>query len=254
MRNLPPLIWELPPDELGGASGARAFYVLTVGKGNTPEYPYSVANEKIASELGRVIGLRIPEVLLYRDKGEWLAFSHFIRRTESGETVPEGTAAEIATFFDRNPSELHGMICFDLFVCNNDRKPENLVVGEDSRVWFIDHANALFYRPTRGIQPGIPRLRSIRSSLTAMFDKPHHFSEAMISWEHIDLWCERISQIPSHFTQSVIENLPEGMLGEEEREFLFEFLEQRKSGMRAIIEGNQSLFPALKNRGGEGDD
>lgn len=254
MKNRPPLIWELPPDELAGASGARAFYVLTVGKGNTDEYPYCVANEKIASELGRVIGLRIPEVLLYRDAGEWLAFSHFIRQTESGETVPEGTAAEIAAFFERSPEQLHGMICFDLFLCNNDRKTDNLVIGEDKKVWFIDHANALFYRPTGGIPAGIPRLRSVRSELRAMFDKPHRFMEAMSSWEHINTWCERISRIPSHFTQSVIENLPEGILSEEERGFLFEFLEERKNGMRAIIEGNQSLFPLLRNRGGEGDE
>ncbi|HMH43866.1 MAG TPA: hypothetical protein VK557_10315 [Pyrinomonadaceae bacterium] len=249
-----PLIQELPPDELGGASGARAFYVYTVGKRNTPEYPYSVANEKVASELGRVIGLRIPEVLLYRDTGEWLAFSHFIARTESGETVPEGTAAEIAGFFERNPLELHGMICFDLFVCNNDRKTDNLLVGDDQKVWLIDHANSLFYRPAGEIRPGIARLTSVENDLKAMFDKPHRFIGALNSWEHIDTWCERFSQIPSYFIQSIIENLPEGILTETERAFLFEFLERRKNRMGAIIQENQRLFPALRHRGGEEDE
>lgn len=251
MRNHPPLIWELPPDELGGASGARAFYVYTIGKHNTAEYPYTVANEKIASELGRVIGLRIPEVLLYRDTGEWLAFSHFIPRTESGETIPEGTAAEIAAFFESNPSELHGMICFDLFVCNNDRKTDNLVVGDDQKVWLIDHANSLFYRPEGEIKSGISRLESVENKLTAMLDKPHRFVEALKSWEHVDTWCDRISQIPSYFTQSIIENLPAGILSKEERTVLFGFLERRKNEMGAIIQENQSLFPALRHRGGE---
>lgn len=250
MRNRPPLIWELPPDELSGASGARAFYVLTVGKSNSPEYPYCVANEKIASELGRAIGLRIPEVLLYPVAGDWFAFSHFIRQTESGETVPEWTAADIAAFFRENPVELHGMICFDLFVCNNDRKTDNLISGEDKKVWLIDHANALFYRPTVGVEPGIPRLLSVESDLTRMLDKPHRFVEALNSWEHIGTWCNRISQIPSHFAQSVIENLPRGILTKEEREYLFEFLEHRKNGMRDIIERNLTLFPELKHGGG----
>lgn len=187
--NRHPLTLEIPQDELAGASGARMFYVLTVGKRNTPEYPYSVANEKIASELGRVIGLRIPEILLYRIADDWLAFSHFIRQTESGESVPAGTAAEIAAFFQEHPAELHGMICFDLFVCNNDRKTDNLIIGEDKKVWLIDHANALFYRPTGAIQPGIPRLQSISSDLTAMFDKPHRFIEALDTWEYIDTLC-----------------------------------------------------------------
>lgn len=64
------------------------------------------------------------------------------------------------------------------------------------------------------------------------------------------MWCERISQIPSPFTQAVIENLPDGILSREARAFLFEFLEQRKSEMRTIIEEHQSLFPALRKRGG----
>jgi hypothetical protein len=238
----------------GSCACCSSFSVLTVWKGNTAEYPYCVANEKMASELGRVIGLRIPEVLLYRDTGEWLAFSHFIARTESGETVPEGTAAEIAAFFESNPSELHGMICFDLFVCPNDRKTDNLVVGDNRKVWLIDHANSLFYRPAGEIKAGIPRLTSVENELTAMLDKPHRFMEALSSWEHIDTWCERISQIPSYFTQSIIENLPAGILSESERAFLFEFLERRKNRMGAIIQENQSLFPALRHRGGEEDE
>jgi hypothetical protein len=192
--NRHPLTWELAQDELGGASGARLFYVLTVGKRNLAEYPYNVTNEKIASELGRVIGLRIPEVVLNHVAGDWHAFSRFVRHTESGETVPEGTAVEIRDFFGMYPTELQGMICFDLFVCNNDRKTDNLIVGEDNKVWLIDHGNALFYRPAGAVQAGIPRLSSIRADLSAMLDKPHHFLTALDSWEHIDKWCGRISQ------------------------------------------------------------
>ncbi len=59
MKNRPPLTWELPPDELAGTSGARLFYALSIGKANSPQHPYCVANEKIASELGRAIGLRV---------------------------------------------------------------------------------------------------------------------------------------------------------------------------------------------------
>lgn len=62
-----PLVVELPnADPLAGKSGARPFHVLAIGKGNSDEFPYTVANEKIASELGRIIGLPLPEILLYR--------------------------------------------------------------------------------------------------------------------------------------------------------------------------------------------
>ncbi len=249
-----PLTWELPSDELGGASGASYFYVLTIGKRDTTEYPYAVANEKIASELGRAIGLRIPEVLLYPVAGDWYSFSHFIRQTESGETEPEGTAREIATFFAENPTELQGMILFDLFICNNDRKTDNFVIGEDQKVWLIDHANALFYRHTGGSQHGISRLLAIKHDLSTMLDKPHRFIEALNSWEHIDMWCDRISQIPPYFIRAVVDNLPVGILNGDERDFLYDFLQERKLSMRSVIEGHRSLFPALRNRGGEEDE
>lgn len=87
-----------------------------------------------------------------------------------------------------------------------------------------------------------------------MFDKPHAFIEALDSWEDIDMWCDRISQIPSYFIRSVIDNLPAEVLNGEEREFLYQFLEERKLSMRAVIEANRSLFPALGKRGGTRDE
>ena len=249
MRTQPPVILEVPQDDLGGASGARRFYVLAVGKHNSRDYPYTVANEKIASELGRAIGLRVPEIVLHRLRDQYHAFAYYIMETESGETVPEGSAAEIATFYDENPEELHGMVCFDLFICNNDRKPDNLIIGEDKKVWLIDHANSLFYRPTGAAVPGIPRLTAVEADLTAMFDKPHGFIKALHSWEHIDMWCERISKVPSYFIRSVIENLPKGILTEEERRFLFEFLERRKHRIQSMIQEHRPLFPELGDRG-----
>jgi hypothetical protein len=249
LKNRPPLVWELPPDELAGTSGARLFYALSVGKANSPKHPYCVANEKITSELGRAIGLRIPEVLLYPIAGKWHAFSRFVAQTESGETVPEGTASEIEEFYERTPAELHGMVCFDLFVCNNDRKTDNLVIGESGKVWLIDHANALFYRPTLTIVAGIPRLLSVEANLAAMFDRPHQFLTALSSLELVDMWCERISLIPSYFIESIINNLPEEILSAGEREGAYDFLENRKKHMREIITTNGSLFPQLSISG-----
>lgn len=255
MKYRPPTILELPQDELGGASGARRFYVLTVGKRNTAEYPYSVSNEKIASEMGRIIGLRIPEVVLHRVKEDWYAYSNYVPETDSGETAPEGTAAEIAEFYEDRPSELHGMICFDLFICNNDRKPDNFVVAEsDKKVWLIDHANALFYRPTGKVKAGIPRLASVGRDLKEMFDKPYGFMEGMTSWQHIEAWCRRIAEIPSYFINATIDKIPAELLTNEEREFLFDFLDKRKSMMKRIIESHASLFPALKPQGEEDDE
>lgn len=251
MKNLPPTVVELPSDELGGASGARLFHVLAVGKANTEAYPYSVANEKIASEIGRALGLPIPEVLLYRLSREWVAFSCFVEQTESGESAPSGTALQIESYYQSHPEELHGMICFDLFIGNNDRKTDNLILGEDGVVRLIDHANSLFYRPTSSTEAGIARLLAIQQNLSALFDKPHWFLEGLQSWELIDEWCKRIEALPSYFIRSVVNNMPSGILKDEDRQTVIEFLTTRKNLMLGIIETNLSLFPNLHTRGGQ---
>jgi hypothetical protein len=237
---------ELPSDELGGASGARLFHVLAVGKTNTSTYPYAVANEKIATEIGRAIGLRIPEVLLNRLTGEWYAFSTFIERTESGEGIPEGTARQIQQYYDANPAELHGMVCFDLFVGNNDRKTDNLILGADAVVRLIDHANALFYRRTDTVRAGIERLQSIEKDLSAMFDRKHWFLSALTSWEYVDEWCDRIASLPTYFFESIIDNLPSEVLSSSERAAVMQFLERRKGVLGQVIRDNLSFFPGLK--------
>lgn len=57
-----PLLQELPnQQDIDGASGARLFQITAIGKGNSEDFPYNVPNEKIASELARLVGLPVPE-------------------------------------------------------------------------------------------------------------------------------------------------------------------------------------------------
>jgi hypothetical protein len=113
-------------------------------------------------------------------------------------------------------------------------------------VRFIDHANALYYRPTdASTNAGIPRLESVEADLRSLFDKPYHFVDPLTSWKYIDEWCRRISSIPSYFIRSIIDGLPAPLLSEHEREFLFHFLERRKAAIRSIIYDSRSMFPSL---------
>jgi hypothetical protein len=141
------------------------------------------------------------------------------------------------------------MVLFDIFVANNDRKTDNLVLGEDGIVRLIDHANSLFYRPTEASPAGVARLEAIQKNLAAMFDKRHWFVDALESWEIIDERCGRIEALPSYLIQSIVKNLPKGLLSDVEQRGAIEFLMTRKDLMRGIIEGNLSLFPKLKRRG-----
>jgi len=88
-------------------------------------------------------------------------------------------------YFLNHPGEIEGMICFDLFACNNDRRRKkggNLIVdNHDGKIWMIDHANSLFYRPRKegNIVAGIPRLQSVQNNLNLLFDKPYDYLDEL---------------------------------------------------------------------------
>ncbi len=142
------------------------------------------------------------------------------------------------------------MVCFDLFVGNNDRKPDNLLADEENQVWLIDQGNALFYRPRHKakIQSGIPRLRSIEEKLDNLFDLPHAYLDHCKTWQAIDQCCERISNIPDYFIEATIEALPDDAASREEKDFLMNFLSRRKKEVASLFEKYPHLFPALPSR------
>ncbi len=249
MSEQPPLLQEIPgQQEIGGASGARLFNFRAYGKGNFGDYPYNVLNEKIASELARIVGLPVPEVLLYRHRDEWLFLSRAIGTAASGESRPPGTSRDVANAVLNQPGLIEEMVCFDLFICNNDRNPGNLLVDAEKRFWLIDFGNALFYRPSGGgkIIPGIPRLQTIEADLEALFDKPYgNFMDSCTAWDGMRRACDRIAGIPSYFIEATIARLPADLLTDAEREYAIDFLNRRKDQMEQLIRREFKRFPRL---------
>lgn len=252
MINSRPLVQELPTEnDIDGASGARLFSFEAYAKGNSSEFPYNVVNEKIASELARLVGLPVPEILLYQHRDEWLFFSRAVTTAKSGKSKPPGTSTDVAEAIANWPGLLEETVCFDLFVCNNDRDPQrsggNFLCDAQKQLWLIDFGNALFYRPSdKGrIEPGIPRLRSIENDLQALFDKRYGFLEHCRTWEAMQRSFERIREIPDYFIENTIARLPDQLLSGEEREFSIEFLLRRKTQMESIVRKNAHRFQQL---------
>ena len=113
-------------------------------------------------------------------------------------------------------------------------------------MWLIDHGNALLYRPSGGRPAGIPRLREVRNSLKAVFDKPHHFLSAVRSRQSLNSWCDRIAALPDYLVTFIVETLPPELLTAEERRELVEFLNERKRSLKSLIAGHEELFPSLE--------
>jgi hypothetical protein len=257
-------IVEEPADPLGGASGAkRRFRVEFLAKANNSDFPFTVANEVVATQIGQALGLNLPIALAYRIAGEALVFIQMIDRDPEMTKGPPATSRALREYVENNPDEIHGAIVYDLFIANNDRAfgPErrNLMLDTDGRLLLYDQGNACFYRhrPSQGIEAGIARLNAVEANLRAMFDMAHkrnHYFELLTRWDLVKQWCDRIQELPNFMIEAAVSRIPSYLAHptKQERERLVAFLIARKSHLMEHIIENRELFPGLPQRGSHG--
>ncbi len=249
-----------PEAPLGGASGQkRLFRALHLGKGNEPDFPFTVANEIVASFIGATLGLRVPAVFPYGRGDDTLVLVQMSDRDERIQQGPPATSRALREYVERNPEEVHGAVIFDLYVANNDRAfgPErrNLLLDDRGRLVLYDHGNACYYRrrAQAGIEPGIPRLKAVAKDLRELFDMDHKnnvYREVVSRWDLVELWCRRVAQLPDYVINAAIDRIPEDLdrPTPEEREVLRAFLLQRRRRLLKQIVARAAMFPNLSPR------
>lgn len=254
-------IKELPRDPIGGASGEkRHFTVQYLGKLDNPEFPFTVANEVVAAQIGIVLGLNLPTVITHTTAGETLALIQMIDRDPVMQASPPATSQKLRDYVADHPDEIHGAIVFDLFVANNDRAfgPErrNLAIDAHGRLQLYDHGNACFYRhrPTAGVTAGSARLDAVERDLTKLFDMDHkgnHYWEFLTAWDLVRKWCDRIRLLPEFMLEAAVDRIPVALShpDESERRRLADFLLARRSYLFEHIEKWKSHFRGLPDRG-----
>lgn len=248
-------------DPLGGASGAkRCFTARFIGKSNNEDYPFTVANEVVATQLGILIGLPVPTILTHVVGTETLVLVHEVDRESSMQAGPHVSSRRLFEYVSTNPDEIHGAIVFDLFVGNNDRAfgPErrNVAIDSRGRLSLYDFGNSCFYRhrEVRNIVAGIPRLEALEKDFKALFDMDHkgnHYREFLTDWNLVDKWCGRILSIPDFVIESAVLRIPNELTRptSAERLRLIEFLNRRKLLLKSLIEESAELFTGLHPRG-----
>ncbi len=254
-------VFEQPSDPLSGASGLKRFFAVEfIGKSNCGDFPYTVANEVVAAQLGIILGLNIPSVLTHSVANETFALIQRIDREPSMQAGPQATSPRLADYVATHLNEVHGAIVFDLFVANNDRAfgPVRRNVALDSRgnLSLYDFGNACYYRnrPRQGIAGGVSRLDSIEHDFLAMFDMDHkenHYREFLSEWNLVDQWCDRIAGLPDFAIESAVGRIPMDLSrpSPDERNRLIEFLCRRKRNLRELIERHCDRFTGLPTRG-----
>ncbi|RJP30961.1 MAG: hypothetical protein C4547_16180 [Phycisphaerales bacterium] len=255
-------IKELPGDPIGGASGGKTFFdVRFLGKTSSPEFPYTVANEVVATQIGMSLGLNLPTVITHTVGGTTVALIQWMDRDPSMQEPPLATAAALRDYVADHPDEVHGARIFDLFIANNDRAfgpmRRNLLLGDDGRLLLYDHGDACLYRPRpdANIRAGIPRLDAVESELPAMFDMDHkgnHYREFLTDWKLVDRWCERIRLLPEYLIRAAVARIPESspQPDADERQRLVKFLIARRGYLLEHRVRWQVCFPGLPRRGG----
>jgi hypothetical protein len=255
MGNVIRRIIEQPGDPLGGASGEkRKFGVDCIGKTDNEGWPFTIANEVVATQIGQALGLNLPTVLTHKTEvGEEWALIEYQNR------VPK-TASWIADYIKSHPQEVHGAIIFDLFVANNDRafgpQRRNVSWDDQERMLLIDQGNACFYRNRDmvEIKAGIPRLDAVEKSLAAMndmADKGNVYFQFLRDWKLVDFWCDRIRRLPDFLFEAAVGRIPSNFSRPTpaERARLVQFLIARKEYLcEHIIECRELMFPDLPAR------
>jgi hypothetical protein len=235
---------------LPGASGAR--YVRAeddneyVMKGPTlsPSNPTVGGNEWVAARLAEAVGLPTLDhrILL---KGEDLFFGSAFMG--SGTFTPEITAPLFAKCDNRD--QIYGIVAFDVWMINSDRHNQNLVVRHRRRsevqneLLPNDHSHLL-------VSESEPRLGS--ELMACLNDPPGRFvclqfvRESIVNRKLLSTAIDRIENLSERTIRAAVASTPSQLLATTDRAIYADFLVQRRTLLRGLMQNAGRLFPNLE--------
>lgn len=211
---------------------------------------YLAANELIAAELGRFLGLPIPAggVAWSGVKGAPPFFAS-VSFNLSGADLPP---IDVDTLVKKKPDLAAGIVVFDALIANLDRHAKNLSYSpKDDALHVFDHSHALF-----GPLPaeGISRLGIMKNKLCLNLDKQtdprytrHCLGDSIKDATQLLPWLLKVKEMPTSWLGRVVTT--QGVaLSNEEAICVLDFLEYRRDNLREIFQANQHQFPSLNQK------
>ena len=229
-----------------GVSGARFVNVSAVGKTNTEVDPYFVANELVASELGRILRLPVPPGFVIVDaEGD----PHFasLDFNLTGDTLPPIIPDNFSAAFT---TQLGAILTYDILIANSDRHTSNLSADYSSnppRFNLFDHSHSLLGGSHHG-DIGIARLNQVEDAVVidGGFGGSLHVLVEKIDDENLFFeWISRIEAIPDYFIREVVNEAAEYGLNGAESGRLIQFLLDRKNKVKDLISQNKPVFSSI---------
>lgn len=232
--------------ETGGINEAWWVKHRSLGRENSEESPYLLANEWICSSIGRFLRLPIPPFALMRRGGKGMFLSG---RYGAVDSTPDDVKPDIC--FRAMPKLCTGILLFDILIANPDRHSGNLKVDDPlnpKEVEVFDHDRALFgSSPGRGIERFgrlLDRLGTSGGSVTGQND--NCLLGVASTSRHFHEWLQRIESIPDWFICETCEETRSIPTTAEELEVVTSFLKERKRKLPDIIRNNKDKFPNIK--------
>jgi hypothetical protein len=245
------------PDQIGALEKLdKGFDEQGCGFGYTQAYhkapidsiPYRIPSEYIAAKIGELIGLPVPPCAITRfGPDNTKLFSSLDFNFERASLVPifEDVVAS------KMPLVCAGILVFDIFIGNEDRHDENVVVdrGNDPReIHIFDHDHALLSGMTFFGKEKIDKLYNDIgiTGKPPINNNRHVFLDQLKSREDLDFWIGRIGSIPDFFLENVC-SFAEVEIGLERSvaDYLATFLKWRKTAMRGLIKQQFDEFTSM---------
>jgi hypothetical protein len=232
-----------------GVSGSVWVHMNAVGKGNSPSVPYSVPNEFICSNIGRLLGLPIPPcgMAQHPDSKDPLFVSLDFNLT--GSALPPVDPAECVT---KCLDISTGLLLFDCWIGNSDRHRGNLsfdALGTPPQMSIFDHGHALLGYVQNA---GVARLKQLVGRLAISGDPAntkgnrHCLLDALPDDRFFKSWIEKIGSVPDFQLEDVCREASSYGLSAPETAEILTFLKTRREKMREVIGAHRAEFKGIK--------
>lgn len=221
----------------GSTGGALLSRIEAVIKVNSPQRPYTVANEYVAARLAYAIGLPVPPGELVKLRDGKPGFICLMFRP-NGSTLPPVIPDELA---EHDPNFCTGVILFDMWVRNSiDRHDANLGYDDLAGGVIFDHDIALLG----------DRWKRATGELTNAIDQPcldgHCLVAELTTADYFGTWAERIRLVPHDLIEDTVQKVFRlGLIDATERKELVRFLAFRRGKLLTYVEQSRDSFERI---------
>ena len=229
-----------------GVAGSVNLTVDAVGKANSANAPYCIANEMICAEIGRFLRLPVPPggIVTSAHHPPMYASLNF---NLTGVALPPVNPALCVQLL---PNLATGLLLFDILIANSDRHAGNLSVDSlatPPQMNVFDHSHALLGNAA-GL--GVLRVTALAGHLAVTGGaytggNRHCLIDAVNDDQHFTTWIARITALPDFVIEEICADaMPFGMTLAESQA-VQTFLKDRRDTFTNLIEQHRAEFHAI---------